>query len=276
MFENRNWPVASEETVRSRPLVALVKWTVALGITAPEGSVTVPRMAPAFPLCAGGSNAARSRTKRGRMQKIVPRLNGMVNLRMMAAWMRKADRGLNRRGILCAKRATVGIAVERMHVGHLDHDQQRQQRQTHQGGCPESPWLPAAIPAEMWLESCQQSILTLRIHRIRCTGSGRGYVLGRLPLRRAANRDRTSSSKLLSYALFPSLSAPADGSPGGSAGRTGCRRRADPEAASAEAGPARHGHQPSAHPQGRHVSGGAHVQDCGRPGALHQIGRASC
>ncbi len=52
-LENANWPVASVVVVCSNSLTALARWTVALGTTAPDGSVTVPRTVPALPLCAG-------------------------------------------------------------------------------------------------------------------------------------------------------------------------------------------------------------------------------
>ena len=55
-----------------------------------------------------------------------------------------------------AQRAMVGIALQRVHVRHLDHGQQCQQNQTQQRGCPESAWLPAAAPAKICLQSCQQ------------------------------------------------------------------------------------------------------------------------
>jgi len=43
-----------------------------------------------------------------------------------------------------AQRAMVRIALERMHVRHLGHGQQRQKGQTQQSGGPESARLPAA------------------------------------------------------------------------------------------------------------------------------------
>jgi hypothetical protein len=46
-----------------------------------------------------------------------------------------------------AQRAVVGIALERMHVRHLDHGQQRQQGKTHNGDQRQSPRLCAAIAA---------------------------------------------------------------------------------------------------------------------------------
>jgi hypothetical protein len=49
----------------------------------------------------------------------------------------------------------VGIALQRVHVRHLDHGQQRQQDQAQHRGCPESTWLPAAAPAIICLQSCQ-------------------------------------------------------------------------------------------------------------------------
>jgi hypothetical protein len=41
----------------------------------------------------------------------------------------------------------VGILVQRVHVRHLDHGQQRKQGQAQKSGCPKSPWLPAAALA---------------------------------------------------------------------------------------------------------------------------------
>ena len=70
----------------------------------------------------------------------------------------------NRRGRMQddAQRAMVCIAFERMHVRHLGHGQQRQQGQTQQRSDRESAWLPAAVPAEMCLESCQRTIPFLK------------------------------------------------------------------------------------------------------------------
>ena len=45
-------PVGSVVAVRSSPLTGLVKWTVAPGITAPVGSVTVPWTGAELPFCA--------------------------------------------------------------------------------------------------------------------------------------------------------------------------------------------------------------------------------
>ena len=42
-------PELSVVAVRERPLMALERVTVALGMTAPVGSLTVPEMVPAFP-----------------------------------------------------------------------------------------------------------------------------------------------------------------------------------------------------------------------------------
>jgi hypothetical protein len=50
-----------------------------------------------------------------------------------------------------AQRAMVRIALQRMHVRHLGHGQQRQQGQAQKSGCPESTRLPAAIPAKICL-----------------------------------------------------------------------------------------------------------------------------
>ena len=69
--------MASVVVVRSSPLISLVRCTVALGMTAPEGSVTVPRTVPALPLCADAHVAAKSTATRGRMRGIARRMNGM-------------------------------------------------------------------------------------------------------------------------------------------------------------------------------------------------------
>jgi hypothetical protein len=50
-----------------------------------------------------------------------------------------------------AQRAVAGIGVERMVMRHLGHSEQRQQGQTQQSDGPESSWLRAATPAEIWL-----------------------------------------------------------------------------------------------------------------------------
>jgi hypothetical protein len=50
-----------------------------------------------------------------------------------------------------AQRTMVGIPVQRMHVRHLDHRQQRQQGQAQKSGCSESARLPAANPAKICL-----------------------------------------------------------------------------------------------------------------------------
>jgi hypothetical protein len=61
-----------------------------------------------------------------------------------------------------AQRTMVGVAVGRMDVGHLDQGQQRQQGQTQQSPRPESAWLPAADPAQIWLNPSQQTISNLK------------------------------------------------------------------------------------------------------------------
>jgi hypothetical protein len=43
-------------------------------------------------------------------------------------------RGWSRRVHDHAELAMVGLAAERMHVGHLDNSQQREQQETHHGG----------------------------------------------------------------------------------------------------------------------------------------------
>ncbi len=83
-FVKTNWPVASVVTVRSRPLTSLTRWTVALGTTAPEGSVTVPRTAPELLPCAVAPSAANIRTRMGKMRRIAPSLYGIGSLHVMA------------------------------------------------------------------------------------------------------------------------------------------------------------------------------------------------
>lgn len=56
----------------------------------------------------------------------------------------------------------VGIAFDRMAMGHLDHNQQREQRQAQQCDRAKSTWLRAAIPAALCLESSQQAILIFK------------------------------------------------------------------------------------------------------------------
>jgi hypothetical protein len=45
----------------------------------------------------------------------------------------------------------ISIALQRMHVRHLGHGQQRQQGQAQKSRCPESARLPAANPAKFCL-----------------------------------------------------------------------------------------------------------------------------
>jgi hypothetical protein len=45
----------------------------------------------------------------------------------------------------------VGVALQRMHVRHLDHGQHRQQGQAQKSGCSESAWLPAVNPSKICL-----------------------------------------------------------------------------------------------------------------------------
>jgi len=64
-----------------------------------------------------------------------------------------------RRRVHCdAQRAMVGIALQGMHVRHLDQDQKHQQGQAKNSGRPESAWLPAAKPAKICLQPYQQII----------------------------------------------------------------------------------------------------------------------
>src|SRR5579863_5668925 len=92
MFENVNCPVASVVAVRSSPLIALVKWIDAPGMTAPLGSVTVPRTVPALPPCADTPGSASRMTRAERKERNVPRMNGMGCLLKMAV-MREGNRG---------------------------------------------------------------------------------------------------------------------------------------------------------------------------------------
>jgi hypothetical protein len=57
-----------------------------------------------------------------------------------------------------AQLAMVCIAFDRVDMGYLHHDQQRQQGQTHQRGCLETARLPAAACAEMSLKSSHFAI----------------------------------------------------------------------------------------------------------------------
>jgi hypothetical protein len=50
-----------------------------------------------------------------------------------------------------AQRAMVGVALQWMHVRHLDHGQKRQQGQAQNSGCSESAWLPVVNPAKICL-----------------------------------------------------------------------------------------------------------------------------
>src|ERR1017187_1500992 len=65
----------------------------ALGTTAPEGSVRVPRTLPALPLWADAEMAARNNARKGRMRKVVPRLSDIRSLQIMAK-----ERGIKLRG----------------------------------------------------------------------------------------------------------------------------------------------------------------------------------
>jgi hypothetical protein len=95
----------------------------------------------------------------------------------------------------------VGIAFERVHVGHLDHGQQREQGQTQQSGPPESAWLRAAVPTKMCLKSGQQTNPCFKDTQnwTRTRGGGLRNEAG-FRFRFPANRGRSGSSKLLSYA----------------------------------------------------------------------------
>ena len=45
----------------------------------------------------------------------------------------------------------VCIPVQRVHMSHLDHGQQRQQSQAQKSDYPKSAWLPAVASAEICL-----------------------------------------------------------------------------------------------------------------------------
>lgn len=78
-----NWPVASVVALRSSLLSALERRTVAPGITAPLGSVTVPCTRAALPPCALTPATGHSRKSAESMLEYVPRLNGMESLRTL-------------------------------------------------------------------------------------------------------------------------------------------------------------------------------------------------
>ena len=76
------------------------------------------------------------------------------------------DHGSNRCNRRCrvhgyTQLAMVGIAVDRVDMGHLDHSQQRQQDQTHQSACPESARPSTAIFAHLRLKSYQFTISSI-------------------------------------------------------------------------------------------------------------------
>jgi hypothetical protein len=51
----------------------------------------------------------------------------------------------------------IGVALQRVHMRHLDDGEQRQQCQAHKHSHAESTWLPATLPAELCLEFCLQN-----------------------------------------------------------------------------------------------------------------------
>jgi hypothetical protein len=76
-FEKSNCPLASVVAVRSSPLTTLTRWTVAPGITAPVGSVTVPRTAPALPLWANTLSPHENKKTKGKNLEILLNLNNI-------------------------------------------------------------------------------------------------------------------------------------------------------------------------------------------------------
>ena len=101
-----------------------------------------------------------------------------------------------------AQRAMVGVAVERMHVRHLDHGQQRQQGKTHNGDQPAKRLaLARPILREMCLKSCSTEATPVFkntqnwMHAERGLGYGITRCLCCIGL---ANAGSPRSSKLLS------------------------------------------------------------------------------
>ena len=96
---------------------------------------------------------------------------------------RRGRRNRRRRVHRDAQRAMVCIAFGRVQVRHLDHGQQRQQDQAHDGNHRPGTQPGAAISAESCQKSCQTTTPCLRIHKIGCKRILRGYetasVLGR-------------------------------------------------------------------------------------------------
>ena len=65
-----------------------------------------------------------------------------------------------------AQRAVVGIALQRMHVRHLHHGQQRHQEKAHHRRRRQCAWLSTARSADLCLQSCQPTTLVLRITKL--------------------------------------------------------------------------------------------------------------
>jgi len=59
-----------------------------------------------------------------------------------------------------AELTMVCVAFDRVEVGHLNHNQKRQQRQTQQSDRSKSTWLRSAISAELGLKCRQSATLT--------------------------------------------------------------------------------------------------------------------
>ena len=65
-----------------------------------------------------------------------------------------------------AQRAVVGIALQRMHVRHLRHSQQRHQDETHNRHRRQSAWPATERSADLCLQSCQLTTPALRISKL--------------------------------------------------------------------------------------------------------------
>jgi hypothetical protein len=68
----------------------------------------------------------------------------------------RGNRNRHRRMHGNAQRAVVGVALQRVHMRHLDDGEQSQQGQTHEHGRAESAWLPAVAAAQVRLKFCLQ------------------------------------------------------------------------------------------------------------------------
>ena len=90
-FVKVNWPVASVVVVRSNPLTLSVSWTVALGITAPLGSVIEPCTVPALPLCADAAERGEANSNQGKKarHRAAVKRHGKISWTMLKNWGHK-------------------------------------------------------------------------------------------------------------------------------------------------------------------------------------------